>query len=257
MILSIKKQKPRLIVALDVNTLAEVREIVEKLANVVDIFKVGSQLFTSCGPAAVRFIEAQGKRVFLDLKYHDIPNTVASAVEAATGLTVALERSTREFNRRQPNKNLGVFMLTVHTQGGEEMMAASVKAGTKTAEKLGVSKPLIVGITVLTSEAKTDNIQALVLQRAHLAKKSGLDGVVASVEEAALIRKEFGAGFVIVTPGIRPAGSDVGDQKRIATPAEAVRQGSDFLVVGRPVLQAKDPVEAVKQILAEIDSVKQ
>ena len=132
------------------------------------------------------------------------------------------------------------------------MLKQSVESAKKAAEALGVTKPLIVGITVLTSEAKTDNIAAIVLQRAQLAKRCGLDGVVASVEEAAAIRQEFGSGFIIVTPGIRPRGSSADDQKRTATAEEAINQGSNFLVVGRPIIKAANPSQAVKEILKEI-----
>ncbi len=247
------KESPseKLIVALDVGTLAEVRDLVEVLSPVVNIFKVGSQLFTACGPAAVRFIEAKGKKVFLDLKFHDIPNTVASAVQSAVQLSVALERSSL-IKKKKEDKNRGLFMFTVHTVGGLEMMKAAVEAGSKTAQKIGVTKPLIVGVTVLTSQAKSDNIQALVLERALLAKEAGLDGVVASPQEAQLIRQKLGSDFIIVTPGIRPTGTEAGDQKRISTPAEAIKSGSSYLVVGRPIVEAKSPLKAAKEILSEI-----
>lgn len=238
------KNKAELIVALDVDTLEEVRALVDTLSPAVDVFKIGSQLFTACGPAAVRFVQAKGKKVFLDLKYHDIPNTVAGSVGAAVGLAKAVERNVRPTS---------LFMMTVHTLGGVEMMKAAADAGAKVAQELKLNKPLIVGVTVLTSEAKGDNIQPLVLQRAKMAQQAGLDGVVASVQEAQMIRKEFGPKFIIVTPGIRPAGADVGDQKRIATPAEAIKNGSNFLVVGRPVLEARDPLKAAKDILKDLD----
>ena len=249
-----KKQRAELIVALDIDTLAETRELVDKLWDCVDIFKVGSQLFTACGPAVVRFIEAQGKKVFLDLKYHDIPSTVANAVKAAVGLSVAIERSA-DFNGRKGAKNLGLFMYTVHAAGGRDMMKAAVEAGAQTASEIGVPRPQAVGVTVLTSEEKDDNIRNLVLERAALAKKAGLDGVVASCDEAKLIRQEFGKDFVIVTPGIRPAGADRQDQERVATPSEAVLSGTDYLVVGRPIVKAQDPYQAAKKILQEIHSI--
>jgi orotidine-5'-phosphate decarboxylase len=143
-------------------------------------------------------------------------------------------------------------MLTVHIQGGAEMLKKAAEAAAKTAKLIGVQKPLIVGITVLTSEEKDSNIRSLVLERAGLAQQCGLDGVVASSEEAADIRRQFGKDFVIVTPGIRPSGADAGDQKRVTTPKEAIRNGSDFLVVGRPIVQADDPAVAAKAILKEI-----
>jgi len=226
--------------------------MIDKLADQVDVFKVGSQLFTSCGPAAVRFIEARGKKVFLDLKFHDIPNTVAQAVSSAVSLSVALERS-MDINNRTPPSMRGLFMYTLHTCGGLDMMKAAVEAGAKTAQEIGVTRPLAVGVTVLTSEAKRDNILPLVLERALLAQKAGLDGVVASCHEAKFLRKEFGKDFVIVTPGIRPAGADKQDQERVATPQEAVKSGSDYLVVGRPIVQAQDPYLAAKSILQEIE----
>ena len=248
------KSKPQLIVALDVNSLAEVRALMTKLDKLADIYKVGSQLFTACGPAVVRFIEAKGKKVFLDLKYHDIPNTVSLAVGSAVGLSVALARSLGQTQKRV-SKNLGLFMLTIHTLGGEAMLQAAVESAAKTSQKIGVNKPLIVGITVLTSGEKNDTIPDLVLERARLAKKCGLNGVVASSQEAKMIRKEFGKDFVIVTPGIRPQGSVAGDQQRITTPREAVLNGSDYLVVGRPIVNAPDPKVAAQKILEEINSV--
>lgn len=249
----LSKNNAELIVALDVDTLSEVRALVEKLSPAVDIFKIGSRLFTACGPAAVRFVQAKGKRVFLDLKYHDIPNTVAGAVRTAVGLTKAVERSSALLKNSKV-KPTSLFMLTVHTIGGVEMMRAAAQAGAKAAQEFRVTKPLIVGVTVLTSEAKRDNIHTLVLERARLAQEAGLDGVVASVQEAQLIREELGPDFVIVTPGIRPAGAEAGDQKRVATPKEAVKNGSNYLVVGRPVLDAPDPLKAAKDIIKEMKS---
>jgi len=257
----------QLIVALDVDTLGEARDLIEKLEGVVDIFKIGSQLFTACGPAAVRFVQARGKKVFLDLKFHDIPNTVASAVKVAVGFNSAIERSKNSEFIKDPHvpnivrplagavKPEALFMYTVHTQGGVEMMKAAVDAAKKTAAELGAPKPLAVGVTVLTSEAAGSDTRAKVLERALLAHKAGLDGVVASCEEAEFIRKEFGKDFIIVTPGIRPSGEDNQDQKRVATPSEAIKKGSNFLVVGRPVVQAEDPLKAAKKILGEMKTV--
>lgn len=243
-------KKARLIVALDVDTLAEVRTLVERLEDSVEIFKIGSQLFTACGPAAVRFVLARGKNVFLDLKFHDIPNTVASAVSAAVGLAEAVERTAPASSGAVPDGRL--TMMTVHTSGGEAMMAAAVQAAGRAAQASGVPRPAVVGVTVLTSEARGDDTRGLVLTRALLARQAGLDGIVASCEEAAMLRKELGRDFIIVTPGIRPQGSDRGDQQRIATPALAVAQGSDYLVVGRPIVQAPDPKAAAQAILAEM-----
>ncbi len=260
-----QNKKAQLAVALDVDTLQAVRKLVDALDDCVDIYKVGSQLFTACGPVAVRFIQARGKKVFLDLKYHDIPNTVASAVKVAVGLNTAIERSMENPFTKDPHvpnivqplakagKPTSLFMYTLHTSGGLEMMKAAVEAGQKAAAEIGAIKPLAVGVTVLTSEAKTEQTLAKVLERALLAKTAGLDGVVASCEEAAFLRKEFGKDFVIVTPGIRPAGGDKQDQQRVATPAGAIKSGSDFLVVGRPIVQAPDPRKAARMILEEME----
>lgn len=227
------KNNAKLIVALDVDTFDEARRIIDDLESVVDIFKVGSQLFVTQGPLIVHHLQAKGKKVFLDLKFHDIPNTVANAVRSAVSLG-------------------GVFMLTVHTQGGLEMLQAAYKAAKEQADALGVPKPLIIGVTALTSQARDTDTNDIVVQRALLAKQAGLDGVVASVEEAALVRGRLGKGFIIVTPGIRPSGTDAGDQKRAATPAMAMQSGSDFIVVGRPIIQAPSPRQAALEILGEI-----
>jgi orotidine-5'-phosphate decarboxylase len=243
--------KPQLIVALDVDTFDEARSLIDRLSPVVEIFKVGSQLFTACGPVIVRHILARGKNVFLDLKYHDIPNTVANAVAAAVHLNKAVATSLDQ-DGKKIEKIGRLSMLTIHTQGGAEMCAAAAASASKAAQSLGVTKPLVLGITVLTSQKKEDNIRNLVLERARLAKQNGLDGVVASSQEASLLRKEFGRDFVIVTPGIRPLGADTGDQKRITTPKEAIENGSDYLVVGRPIVKSNDPVSAVQEILKEL-----
>jgi len=231
------ERKAQLIVALDVDTFDEAKGLVATLGADVGIFKVGSQLFTACGPDIVRFLLKEGKKVFLDLKFHDIPNTVANAVKGVTRLGW---------------EGAGVFMCTLHTTGGKEMLERAVAAATKTAQTIGVTRPLLVGITVLTSEAKQDNIPALVLERALLAREAGLDGVVASSQEAALIRKNLGKDFIIVTPGIRSKGTQTQDQKRVTTPSDAQAHGSDFLVVGRPIVKAEDPSQAAKQILEEM-----
>lgn len=246
-------KKGQLIVALDIDTLEEAKRFIDTLSPAVDIFKVGSQLFTACGPAAVRFILARGKKAFLDLKYHDIPNTVGNAVRAAVALSSAVSNAS---SFQAAGAVPGIFMYTAHTLGGKEMLKAAVNAAAEKAKELGVEKPLTLGITVLTSEEKKENIGEIVLERAKLAKEAGLDGVVASSQEAALIRRSLGSAFIIVTPGIRPAGAAQGDQKRIGTPAEAIAQGSNFLVVGRPIIEAQDPLAAAKQIVEEINSVK-
>ena len=243
-------KKSELIVALDVDHLGEAEDIVKKLIAVVDIFKVGSQLFTMYGPTAVKKIMNLGKKVFLDLKYHDIPQTVSYSTSGA----VVLSASTNSQISLQQENAPGVFMLTVHTQGGRQMLEAAAKTSREKAEELKVKRPLVIGVTVLTSDERIENIKDIVLQRSRLAKESGLDGVVASVEEASLIRKEFGEDFIIVTPGIRPTGSQANDQKRIGTPRDAVKAGSNFLVVGRPIIESNNPLKTAQDILQEINS---
>ncbi len=232
-----------LIVALDVDTFEKAQKLIDALSDSVDIFKIGSQLFTAYGPFVTRYVQAKGKKVFLDLKFHDIPNTVASAVKSAVSLSVA-PNADKDF--------APLFMLTVHTQGGAEMMQAAANAAKEQAALLKVARPLIVGVTVLTSTARTKDTDSIVLERARRAKDCGLDGIVASVEEAAMVRSALGKDFVIVTPGIRPAGADVGDQKRVATPKAALEAGSNYLVVGRPIVAEADPKDAAQKILAEL-----
>ncbi len=220
--------KSRLIVALDVGSLTEARRAVRLLKRHVSLFKVGLELFTSVGPDVVSMIHDEGGRVFLDLKFHDIPNTVARACESAA--------------------RLKVFMMNVHATGGSEMMKAAAQA-----LRFGKGKkPILLGVTVLTSDARKKNTSQEVVRLAREAKASGLGGVVCSAEEAAQVRKACGKNFVIVTPGIRPAGSDAGDQRRIVTPSDALRNGADFIVVGRPILKAGDPVKAAIRILEEM-----
>ena len=234
------KSKAELIVALDVDTLSEAKKLVNELSPVVQVFKIGSHLFTAYGPDMVHHVMSKKRKVFLDLKFHDIPNTVAGAVRSVVGLG--------------KNKNDGVLMCTIHTLGGEEMLKQAAKAAKEESKRLSKIKPLILGITVLTSESRGDDTAGMVMKRAALAKRCGLDGIVASCKEAKMIRKEFGKNFVIVTPGIRPVGADAGDQKRVATPADAVLSGSNYLVVGRPIIKANDPLKAAKEILKEIAS---
>ncbi len=217
--------RERLIVALDVPGEADATALVDRLAGRVGMFKVGSQLFTAAGPAFIRELAARGEKVFLDLKYHDIPNTVASAVSAAS--------------------RLGVSLLTVHALGGQAMMEAAVGALPALGERL-------LAVTILTSHDAAGlatvglepevapNVQRL----ARLARAAKVDGVVASPHEVALIRQVCGRDFLVVTPGIRPAGARAGDQARAATPAAALAAGADFLVVGRPLTEAPDPAAA-------------
>ncbi len=228
---------PRLIVALDVPGRKEARQAVDALSGLVTFFKVGLELFTAEGPDLVRELRAGGCEVFLDLKLHDIPNTVAGAVRSAA--------------------RLGIQLLTLHTLGGGEMMRAAAGAAEEEATRIGEVPPRLLGVTVLTSQRDgmlieesrlSDTIAKLALQ----ARDSGLPGVVASVEECASIKAVCGSRFLVTTPGIRPAGVAAGDQKRVATPARAVEAGSDFLVVGRPILQATDPAAAAAGILEEM-----
>ena len=232
----------KLIVALDVDTANAARELVARLSDVVGMFKVGMQLFTAAGPTIVREIIAAGSDVFLDLKYHDIPNTVASAGVEAT--------------------RLGVSIFNVHASGGSEMMRRSADAVTEVAEKESLKRPSLIGVTLLTSAdvavlseinvASTPADQ--VVRMALLAARSGLDGVVASPLEAHAIRNALSSeSFLIVTPGVRPAGAAAGDQRRVATPADAIRAGADYLVVGRPIIAASDPVRAATEIAREIE----
>jgi orotidine-5'-phosphate decarboxylase len=221
--------KPKLIVALDVDRLEDARNLVKLLYPAVGLFKIGSQLYTAYGPEALEMIQEAGGKVFLDLKFHDIPNTVAGAVRAATAFDI--------------------FMMTVHAAGGEEMMRFAADAAKKRAAECKIEKPNILGVTVLTSDASGGDTQKLVVERALSAQRAGLDGVVCSVHEAAAVREACGKDFIIVTPGIRPPEGDRGDQKRVATPADAVAAGSNFLVVGRPIVAAVDPLKAAREIL--------
>ena len=229
-------RRPQLIVALDVDNLKEAEGLVNILYPTVEIFKVGSQLFTATGPEAIRMISKKGAQVFLDLKFYDIPNTVANAVCQAT--------------------KLEVFMLDVHIQAGKDVLKAAVSAARSQARRLKIKPPFILGITVLTSRRGSNKIKQLVLNQAHLAKGCGLDGVVASVEEVSLLRKNLGKDFLIVTPGIRLKGGARFDQRRIASPRQAVLSGSDYLVVGRPIIKAKDPLRVAKDMVGEISQVK-
>jgi len=234
------KPEERLIVALDVDTEKKALEIVDKLKNDTRFFKVGFELFSSCGPSIVAKVMGKGCEVFLDLKFHDIPNTVAKAAASIT--------------------RLGAFMFNVHGLGGHEMMKKANAASLAEADKLKIAKPKIIAVTVLTSmdedALKKVGVEAgvkkEVIRLAHLAKESGLDGVVASPEETSLIRDALGPDFLIVTPGVRPLWAAAGDQKRITTPSEAVRRGADFIVVGRPITDAPDMVEAAGKIIEEI-----
>jgi orotidine-5'-phosphate decarboxylase len=230
-----------ILVALDVESAAKAVELADVLRGSVGGFKIGKQLFTAAGPAMVRELTSRGDRVFLDLKFHDIPNTVAGAVQSAV--------------------STGAWMVNVHASGGSAMMKAAAESARKTAEKLGQPRPLVIAVTVLTSmdDATLREIgvgRTMIEQVVHLAKlaqDSGLDGVVASPQEVPAIRRACGADFQIVTPGIRPAdqqGKD--DQARTLTPAEAMAAGSSYLVIGRPITAAPNPKEAADRIAASL-----
>ncbi len=230
----------RLIFALDVDSFDQAQVWVERLAGQVGAFKVGKQLFTRCGPDVVRMIRERGAEVFLDLKYHDIPNTVAMAGVEALGL--------------------GVWMFNVHALGGAEMMAALVREVDRRCPRGTPGRPLLIAVTILTSSTDA-TLQALGIDRpvsemvprlARLAQEAGMDGVVASPQEVGLIRAACGPAFAIVTPGVRPAEAALDDQKRVMTPGEALRAGADYLVIGRPISAAPDPAAAAAAILAEM-----
>ncbi|MDD5477303.1 MAG: orotidine-5'-phosphate decarboxylase [Candidatus Omnitrophica bacterium] len=221
--------KPQIILALDVDTIKEAKSFVDKLYPRIKIFKVGSQLFTAYGPKIIELIHKKGAEVFLDLKYFDIPNTVAQATAAAGRLKVK--------------------MFTLHISGGKEMIEAAVASARHQAKVSGLRRPLLIGVTVLTSQ-KAHPAEVLKLARQGLA--SGLDGVVCSVREAAALRKKIKNKFVMITPGIRLNGSLQDDQKRTATVKEAVKAGSDFLVIGRPILKAADPLKKAKELLGDL-----
>lgn len=232
------RPEERLIVALDLSSGAEALKIVRALGPSISTYKVGNQLFTAEGPGMVRELVSSGKKVFLDLKFHDIPNTVAGGVRSAAVM--------------------GVSLLTVHAAGGSAMLRAAVEAAQQAPKP-----PIILAVTVLTSLSDADlreigvagrtSDHALVL--ATLAQNCGCNGVVASPHEARVIRQDLGTGLVIVTPGIRPTGTAKGDQSRVNTPAEAITAGADYVVVGRPITEAADPQRAAKEIIQEIDGL--
>ncbi|MFH1354948.1 MAG: orotidine-5'-phosphate decarboxylase [Candidatus Omnitrophota bacterium] len=246
--------KPQIILALDVPTLKDAKRIVDILYPMVELFKIGSQLFTASGQEAIKMVGEKGAKVFLDLKFHDIPNTVYGAVASGTSSSIAVTPiSTGSDNiRAEDQVQAPVFMMTLHTIGGLEMLKAAVRGASDKAANLKIKKPYLVGVTVLTSEIPNSITSETVLKRASLAKDAGLDGVVCAVSEAEMIRKKFGEEFLIVTPGIRLKGDRKGDQKRVSTVQEAIKAGSDYLVIGRPILQAKDPLIAAQEILKSV-----
>jgi orotidine-5'-phosphate decarboxylase len=236
----------RLIAALDFHDMDEVRALVNKLGDSVNFYKVGMELYYSVGRESVTWLKEKGKKVFLDLKLHDIPNTVGS------GLCSLMD--------------LGADMLNVHAEGGYTMMKTAADRLRRAAEEANVPCPKLIAVTVLTSISEdewaglgfSENVQIrdIVVHLARLAQKAGLDGVVASPQEAAMIREACGKDFLIVTPGVRPAGSSLDDQSRIATPASALRAGATHLVIGRPIRAAENPVKAAQDIINEMEQVK-
>lgn len=230
----------KIIVALDVESREKARFWVDKISDHVGFFKVGKELFTAAGPDVVKMIKESGGGVFLDLKFHDIPNTVASASVQAV--------------------RLGVDMLNVHALGGYDMMAKTAHDVKEEAHTLGVEKPILIAVTILTSMDNKGLDEAgimtpladEVVKLATLAKRAGLDGVVASPQEIKIIKEACGDDFVVVTPGVRPSFASLDDQKRVMTPSEAVRAGADYLVIGRPITKAKDPLHAISLIEEEL-----
>jgi orotidine-5'-phosphate decarboxylase len=238
-------EQQKLIFALDVNGFEEAEKWVKLLRGQVGVFKVGKQLFTRCGPEVVHMIRGEGGEVFLDLKYHDIPNTVAMAgVEAA---------------------RLGVRMFNVHALGGREMMEHTVAQIDALYPRGDARRPLLLAVTVLTSSTEQTlreigidrPVAEMVPMLAQLAQEAGMDGVVASPLEIGLIRSRCGKDFHIVTPGVRPADASLDDQKRVMTPKEAIAQGADYLVIGRPIAAAADPLAATASILAQMAAGRQ
>jgi orotidine-5'-phosphate decarboxylase len=236
-----KTASDKLIFALDANNYEEALSWVELLSGHVGMFKVGKELFTAVGPKIIESIKKRGQRVFLDLKFHDIPNTVAHASEAAV--------------------RLNVDMFNVHASGGSQMIKEAVSSAWACADKLGTARPIILAVTVLTSLNNADlaeigfqkNTKDLVFHLAKLAQTAGASGVVASAQDIALLRANFGDNFLIVTPGIRSADAATkDDQKRTLSAYEAVKTGADYIVVGRPIRAAQEPLETCRQFVREI-----
>ena len=239
------KPRQHLFVALDTDNVRQAVSLARRLKGLVGGVKLGKEFFTANGPQGVRKITALGMPLFLDLKFHDIPNTVAQAVKAATAL--------------------GPFMLNIHAAGGEAMLKAAAKAARAAAKACDVKRPLVLGVTVLTSLSRDDlaatgvrigSALTQVMRLAQLTKDCKLDGVVCSAREVAALREAMGAKFKLVVPGIRPTWAAAGDQKRIMTPSEAIARGADVLVIGRAITAAKDPIKAVQRIIDEIEGGK-
>ena len=228
--------RDRLIVALDVPSATQARQVIQSIGESASTYKIGKQLFTAEGPQIVRDLVASGRKVFLDLKFHDIPNTVAAAVLQAAELQVS--------------------MLTVHASGGSKMLKAAAEAAGQSP-----ARPMVLAVTVLTSLSDSDlqeigvagDVATQVLRLGALARNAGCGGLVASAREARELRHQLGEDFAIVTPGVRPAGTAVDDQARVLTPKEAIAAGATYLVVGRPILESIDPSQAAQNIVREID----
>jgi orotidine-5'-phosphate decarboxylase len=237
--------KERIILALDVSDADYALELVDRFSDHIEIFKVGLELFSSAGPSVVRSIQDRGKKVFLDLKLHDIPNTVARAAIAAT--------------------RLGVFMFNIHASSGFEAMRRCRDSVVELCLKENLNRPKILGVTVLTSLGQNTlkeelgiqhSLRTHVRQLSSLAMKAGLDGVIASGHEVSMIRNYCGKNFLIATPGIRPSWRPPDDQKRTMTPREAIREGADYLVIGRSILSQPDPLKALDLITIEMLTAK-
>lgn len=235
------KARDRLILAVDTSNIEEARRHLDELHEHVGVFKIGLQLFTHYGPEILKIFQSANCKIFLDCKFLDIPNTVAKAAEEAT--------------------NHGVHMFTIHAGGGSAMLKAAADAVKARAEKNNVTPPTVLAVTVLTSISQdtltrelavTGSIEEHVVRLAKQCKENGITGLVASPEEVAPLRKELGSSMVIVTPGVRPSWAEANDQSRFTTPYEAIKRGSDYLVVGRPITSAKDPKSAAKKIVEEI-----
>ncbi|MEF3254489.1 MAG: orotidine-5'-phosphate decarboxylase [Deferribacterales bacterium] len=232
----------KIILALDFNNFKDAKNIIDLTKDHLEYYKVGLESYISCGEKLINYLNNLGKKIFLDLKFHDIPNTVASASVASL-----------KYN---------IDIINLHTQGGFEMMSQTVKKVEEYCSLHNIKKPKIIGVTLLTSLDKKyleenrlnfETTESYVLHLAKLAQKAGLDGVVSSPQETVMIKKELGKDFLTITPGIRPAYEQLGDQKRVMTPKEAKMVGTDFMVIGRPITQAVDPKKAVINILEELN----
>jgi orotidine-5'-phosphate decarboxylase len=235
-------QNDRIIFALDVGDMGSAKNWVRKLKGHIGWFKVGLELFTAVGPDIVKLVKDNGIRCFLDLKFHDIPNTVAGAVRSST--------------------RTGADMMTIHLSGGRSMIMAALKAAQDASIELGIERPKIVGVSVLTS-LSSDDLREIGVDKtpgdhvAHLARfasSCGLDGLVCSAEDLPHVRQNVSETLILITPGIRPGWSEKGDQKRVATPSSAIKAGADLLVIGRPISESPDPLQALKQIVSEMES---